>query len=140
MIILDTNIISELFRLKPAPQVLDWLDAQPVQELATTSITVAELRFGAHALPAGKRRDKLNAAITQMLEKPLMGRVIDFDLRAAELYGLLAADLRRNGMTIGQSDMMIAAITLAQEATLATRNIRDFLPSKVRAVNPFEVA
>ena len=140
MIILDTNIISELFRLKPAPQVLDWLDAQPVQELTTTSITVAELRFGVHALPAGKRRDKLNAAITQMLEKPLMGRVLDFDLRAAELYGLLAADLRRNGMTIGQSDMMIAAITLAQEATLATRNTRDFLPSKVRVVNPFEVA
>ena len=137
MIILDTNIISELFRKQPSPQVMAWLDAQPAQALATTSITVAELRYGANALDAGERRDKLNAGITEMLENPLAGRVLSFDLRAAEMYGVLAADLRRKGVAVGTNDMMIAAVVLLQDAVFATRNTKDFLPCNVSVVDPF---
>ncbi len=139
MIILDTNIISELFRKVPAPQVMTWLAEQPVQELVTTSITIAELRFGAQSLPNGKRRDTLNAQITAMLKKQLIGTVLPFGQEEAEMYGALAADLRRQGIAIGMGDKMISAITLLQDATLATRNTKDFLPCGVKVVDPFKV-
>ncbi len=139
MIILDTNIISELFRKVPAPQVMEWLAAQPLQELATTSITIAELRFGAQSLPDGKRRDTLNAQITAMLKKQLIGSVLPFGQDEAEIYGALAADLQRRGIAIGMADKMISSITLLQDATLATRNTKDFLPCGVNVVDPFKI-
>jgi predicted nucleic acid-binding protein len=139
MIILDTNIISELFRKVPAPQVMTWLAGQPVQELVTTSITIAELRFGAQSLPKGKRRDTLNAQITVMLKKQLIGTVLPFGQEEAEMYGGLAADLRRRGVAIGMADKMISSITLLQDATLATRNTKDFLPCGVKVVDPFNI-
>ena len=139
MIILDTNIISELLRKVPAPQVMAWLAGQPVQELVTTSITIAELRFGAQSLPNGKRRDTLNAQITAMLKKQLIGSVLSFGQEEAEIYGALAADLRRRGIAIGMADKMISAIALLQDATLATRNSKDFLPCGVKVVDPFNI-
>ena len=135
MIVFDTNIISELLRKSPAPQVFAWFDAQPQQQLATTSITLAELRFGANALPRGKRRETLNAGITKVLD---LVEVLPFDLAAAEIYGVLAADLRRRGHAVGVSDMMIAAIVLLREASLATRNTKHFVPCRVAVVNPFD--
>jgi predicted nucleic acid-binding protein len=137
MIILDTNVISELMRERPDPRVMAWLRAQPPQQLMTTAITVGELRFGAKALAEGKRRDALDAAITEMLQGPLKRSVLAFDLSAAEVYGALSAELRRKGTPIGMSDSMIAAIALFHDATLATRNTKDFIPCGVRVVNPF---
>ena len=139
MIILDTNIISELLRKVPAPQVMAWLAGQPVQEMVTTSITIAELRFGAQSLPSGKRRDLLNAQITAMLQQQLIGSVLPFGQEEAEIYGALAADLRRRGIAIGMADKMISAIALLQDATLATRNSKDFLPCGVKVVDPFNI-
>ncbi len=139
MIILDTNIISELFRKVPAPQVMTWLAEQPVQELVTTAITIAELRFGAQSLPNGKRHDTLNAQITAMLNKQLIGTVLPFGQEEAEIYGALATNLRKQGIAIGMGDKMISSITLLQDATLATRNTKDFLPCGVKVVDPFKL-
>lgn len=137
MIILDTNIISELFRQQPAFEVMAWLEAQPAQALVTTSITLAELRFGVHSMPSGKRKEHLVNAITEMLESHLLEAILPFDQGAAEIYGMLAADLRNRGIEVGQSDKMIAAITLFHDVTLVTRNEKDFLPCHVNVFNPF---
>ena len=138
MIILDTNIISEFLRKSPAPSVMQWLAELPEEELATTVVTIAELRFGAQALPAGKRADQLNRQISQMLEEHLL-EVLPFDLNSAEICGVLAARLRANGIAIGMSDTMIASIALCHDAPIATRNIRHFKPCKVQLINPFEL-
>lgn len=137
MIILDTNILSELMNRAPNPKVLKWFDAQAPQMLATTSITVAELHFGLNSMAAGKRRDELEKAIAETLDEDFQNSILDFDLSAAEAYGVLAARLRRNGTPIGQSDTMIAAIALTHEATLATRNTRHFIHCGIDVVDPF---
>lgn len=137
MIILDTNIISELTKRAPNPGVLKWFDAQPPQMQATTSITAAELHFGICSMPQGKRRAELEKTITEMLNEDFRDSVLAFDSGAAEAYGVLAAKLRQDGTPIGQSDTMIAAIVLAHEATLVTRNRRHFANCRIDVVDPF---
>lgn len=137
MIILDTNVISELIRKVPAPQVLQWFDQQSTQPVMTTAITVAELRYGVHSMPRGKRQQELDAAIAGMLEQQFPGNVLSFNTATAEIYGVLAASLRSQGIVIGQSDMMIAATTLQYNATLATRNTRHFVHCNLKLADPF---
>ena len=137
MIILDTNIISELIKQSPDKNVLNWFDRQQPQILATTAITVAELRFGTNSLPQGKRRLALDKAITGMLEEDMDGNILAFDTTAAEAFGILAAKLKTRGTPVGQNDTMIAAIALVHEATLVTRNDRHFLNCGIEVVNPF---
>ena len=110
MIILDTNIISELTREKPNQDVFEWFDCQEPQALATTSITVAELWFGLNAMPQGKRQRQLEKSVTEMLDEDLDGNILPFDMAAAEAFGFLAARLKAQGTPVGQSDTMIAAI------------------------------
>lgn len=138
MILVDTNIVSELMRAEPAPQVLRWLDAQPAEVLTLSAITVAELVFGLEQLPQGHRRSQLQNALLEQIELNFPDKVLAFDHAAAFRYGRLAADLRRRGISIGQSDAIIAAIALHHDATLATRNVRHFEPCGVRVVNPFD--
>jgi len=136
VIVLDTNVVSELSKPMPDATVVAWVDAQV--ELAITATTLAELRFGVARLPQGKRRTALSEAIAQLVADDLDGRVLPFDGACADAYGLIAAARERAGRPIGVADGQIAAICGAHDAVLATRNVRDFLDTGIELVNPWD--
>ena len=140
MIILDTNVLSELMRPAPSPQVLAWLDAQTPDTLWLTSVSVAELLFGIARLPDGARKQAFAQAALGMLEEDFANRVLSFDLEAASICANLAAASERAGRPMGLADGQIAAICLAHNAILATRNMRDFAQLGLQLVNPWDVA
>ncbi|ABV95920.1 plasmid stabilization protein, PilT domain protein (plasmid) [Dinoroseobacter shibae DFL 12 = DSM 16493] len=137
MIILDTNVVSELMRPAPSEAVLAWFRDTPPEPLALTAVTVAELRYGIAALPEGRRKAGLAAAVTEMLTRDFPGLVLPFDQAAAEVYGAFAARHRGAGRSPGQADVMIAAIAGAHGAGVATRNLRDFEGLDLRLMDPF---
>lgn len=137
MIVLDTNVISELMRPMPAPIVLSWFAQQDGSELFLTTITEAELRTGVAYLPAGQRRDRLIVAINAMLDQNFTDRLLSFDSLAAQNYAVIAADRRIAGKPISQSDCQIAAIARTHRATIATRNVRDFIGTGIAVTNPW---
>ena len=137
MIILDTNVLSELMRRQPAPAVLRWLDLQPSQSVWITTITLFESRLGLALLPPGQRRESLAQAFDQLLVIDLENRVLPFDAEAAAQAALLAADRHRNGRPVDIRDTQIAGIAQARRATLATRNLRHFEGLTVAVVDPW---
>ena len=137
MIILDTNVLSELMRTEPEPAVLRWLDVQPAQSIWITTITLFECRLGLALLPLGKRRSALEAAFAELLSQDLENRVLPFDVAAAEQAASLAATRQRAGKSVDIRDTQIAGIAQARRATLATRNVRHFSGLKVTVVNPW---
>jgi predicted nucleic acid-binding protein len=137
MIILDTNVLSELMKPAPAPIVIDWIGAQPVTSLYTTSITQAEILHGILLLPPGRRRRGLEAAATAMFAEDFGGRVLGFDADAAPPYARIASDRRRAGRPISHFDAQIAAIARATGAVLATRNLGDFDGCGLSLVDPW---
>jgi toxin FitB len=139
MILLDTNVVSENFRRQPNPNVIAWLDAQPANELYLCTPVVAELRFGAERLAPGRKRTVLKAAVDTLENAHFRGRILPLDPEAAAAYGRVAAMRQRMGRRIEQMDALIAAIALAQGATLATRDIDDFSDVGVRLINPFDL-
>lgn len=138
MIVLDTNVISELLTQSPAPAVEAWLGAQPPLSIFTTATTQAEILYGLRLLPPGRRRNELEAAILPIFEEDFAGRILPFDSEAAEAYSLLATSRRRAGRPISQFDAQIAAIVVSRGATLATRNVLDFLDTGITIVNPWD--
>ena len=126
MIILDTNVISELMRMKPAEPVVRWVANQPSNSLCTTTVTQAEILHGVLLLPKGKRRDGLDEAAHLMFASEFAGRVFSFDGDAASAYARIAAARRRSGRPISQLDAQIAAIADSTGCDLATRNLSDF--------------
>ena len=126
MIILDTNVLSELLRPSPARQVEDWLSAQDGTQVYFTSIGEAELRHGVAIMPAGKRRAELSKAIEGMLSDDFRDRILPFDRAAARAYAAIAAERRAAGRPISQFDCQICAIARANDAVIATRNTADF--------------
>jgi len=126
MIVLDTNVISELMRVKPAEEVMRWIDAQPRNSLCTTTVTQAEVLYGLESLPQGKRRDTLLEVARTVFDTDFSGRVFPFDGDAARAYAHIAATRRRAGRPIPQLDGQIAAIAVAIGSELATRNRSDF--------------
>jgi len=139
MIVLDTNVLSELTRSVPSPAVVRWARAQDPATIFTTAICEAELLYGLAVMPEGQRRTQLARAIEVMLNTVLVGRVLPFDRAAARLFGDLGADSRRTGRTIGMADLQIAAIARACNADLiATRNVGDFARSGVPLVDPWQ--
>ncbi len=138
MIVLDTNVVSELTRDRPQPAVLAWLDRQPVSALFTTAITEAELRYGVAILPAGRRRERLAAGIESTLREDFAGRILPFNSAAAHAYAAIAAARRAAGRPIGQSDCQIAAIARSRGIPVATRNVADFAGCGIKVVNPWE--
>ncbi|MBO3735378.1 type II toxin-antitoxin system VapC family toxin [Glycomyces niveus] len=138
MIILDTNVLSERFRSNPDAALRRWFDATPRSEVATTSVTVAEMRYGTARLPQGRRRVELEQAVDQLVTEFFGGRVEEFDLAAADEYGRLAAARERAGRPIETEDAMIAAICLSRGALLATRNTKDFENTGVTLLNPWD--
>jgi predicted nucleic acid-binding protein len=140
MIILDTNIVSELLRPAPSPQVEAWLSAQDGATVYFTSIGEAELRHGVAILPAGRRRTQLGAAIDAMLDEDFRDRILPFDRDAARSYAAIAAERRSAGRPISQFDCQIAAIARAHGATVATRNIGDYEGCRVKLIDPWRRA
>lgn len=138
MIILDTNVISELIRSAPDPRVLDWLAAQPRTALYTTSINRAELLYGASILPAGRRRDGIRAAVTAIFDNEFAERVLPFDDRAADHYARIVSLRRRLGRPIEGFDALIAAITAATGYRIATRDIGGFSDCGIDVINPWQ--
>lgn len=137
MIILDTNVVSEMMRPEPDSRVIYWISNQPAQRVFLTSITVAELRFGVVILPPGKRRDRIASAVDNMLREEFSGRVLPFDYEAAYIYAEIGAGRRLIGKPISHPDCQIAAIARFHEAVLVTRNVDHFAQCEIALLNPW---
>ncbi|MFI5840030.1 type II toxin-antitoxin system VapC family toxin [Catenuloplanes sp. NPDC051500] len=139
MIVLDSNVVSELMRSEPARSVVEWLQSNTGEALYTTAITIAEIRYGIARLPQGRRRDSLHQAANEIFAA-FPRQVLPFDLAAAGAYADIAATRSNLGAPIDSMDAQIAAICRSQSAILATRNIKDFAETGVALVNPWETA
>jgi predicted nucleic acid-binding protein len=139
VIILDTNVLSEVLRPLPSAQVLHWLARYPTPQVFTTAITQAEILYGLELLPKGKRRAELQLAIQKIFEKDFAGRILTFDSNAAIEFAEIAAGRRRTGHPMAQFDAQIAAIALSRGATLATRNVGDFAGCRLTVLDPWAV-
>ena len=137
MLVIDTNVASELMRPAPNPSVAAWIAERDAAAMYLTAVSEAELRFGVAILPAGRRRTALEAAMRRWLETGFAERVLPFDSAAARAYAQIAADRREAGRPIGEADCQIAAISRARGASLVTRNIRDFEGTGVDVVDPW---
>ena len=137
MIIIDTNVVSELMRATPDPAVLAWFAGHAADSLFLTAISEAELRTGAAILPAGQRRDRLIGAIDAMIEQDFAGRLLPFDSLAARSYAEIAAGRRSAGKPIMDADCQIAAIARACGSAIATRNVKDFEDCSIEVINPW---
>lgn len=137
MIVLDTNVLSELMRADPHPAVLQWVDARPAMEFYLTSITVAEVLYGLARMPEGRRRMELAAIASVMFEEDFSGRVLSFDQGSAVDYAVLVIERERRGRPISMADAQIAAICRRHDASLATRNGRDFEATGVVTIDPW---
>lgn len=137
MIVLDTDVLSELMRPAPANAVADWIRSRGPTELWTTATTVAEIMYGVERLPAGERRLTFTES-WRAVYASIEDRVLPFDSDAAHRYALLVADRERRGHRIDALDGQIAATCRAHGAVLATRNTRDFVSTGVQLVNPWD--
>jgi predicted nucleic acid-binding protein len=135
--VLDTNVLSELLRAKPAPAVLGWFAAQPPEGLYVSAVTQAEMMLGARLLPSGTRRTALERALSAMFEEDFSGRILPFDSAAVPAYVDIVAKRRSLGRPISQFDAQIAAIARRAGAALATRNTADFERCSVALIDPW---
>jgi predicted nucleic acid-binding protein len=138
MIILDTNVVSELLRPAPAAQVERWLAAQDGAMVFFTSVGEAELRYGLAIMPVGRRHAALSKTIEAILEEDFRDRILNFDRAAALAYATIAAERRAVGRPISQFDCQIAAIARASAAAVATRNTGDFEGCGITVIDPWQ--
>lgn len=137
MIVLDTNILSEVMRAEPDEKVLEWLDAQVSEELVITSITVAEILYGLARLPKGKRKSRMQLLAEDMFNEDFADAILPFDATAARFYATLVSGSEAAGRAISMADAQIAAICSSHKARLATRNLKDFEHLGLNLINPF---
>jgi toxin FitB len=137
VILLDTNLVSE--PLQPAPEagVIEWIDAQAIETLFLSAITVAELRFGVAVLPAGKRMDRLATRLEGEILPLFADRILPFDLAASEAYAGLMSRARSRGTPIGKADGLIAAIAASRGLAVATRDTAPFLAAGLEIIDPW---
>jgi predicted nucleic acid-binding protein len=140
MILLDTNVISEPQRREPHARVLAWLDAQALETLYLSAITVAELRAGIALMPVGKRRDSLHDNLEKRLLPMFANRVLSFDLACTKAYAELLAKSRAAGLAVETADALIAAVALANGFAVATRDTRPFEAAGVNVINPWQAS
>jgi predicted nucleic acid-binding protein len=140
MILLDTNVVSEPLRPAPEARVIEWLDAQALETLYLSAITVAKLRAGVALLPAGKRRAALHENLEKRVLPMFIGRVLPFDLACTNAYAELLARVRAAERGIETADACIAAVAIANGLTVATRDTRPFLAAGLIVINPWEDA
>ncbi len=140
MILLDTNVISEPQRSEPNARVLAWIDAQALETLYLSAITVAELRAGIALIPAGKRRDSLQDSLEKRLLPMFANRVLSFDMACTKAYAELLAKCRAAGLAVETADAFIAAVALANGFAVATRDTSPFEAVGVNVINPWQAS
>ena len=138
MIIIDTNLISELWKIEPNPRVLAWIDAQPIETLYLSAITVAELGFGFATMPKGKRRTLYQERLERDVLPAFEGRILPFDLMAGQAYALLMGRAKAEGKAIARADGYIAAIAAEHGFMVATRDTSPFEAAGLTVINPWE--
>lgn len=139
MIVLDTNVISEISKQQGADErVQSWFATIAARNVGTTAVTVGEIRAGIERLPEGRRKFALKQDLDGLLRDVLAGRVLSYDVFAANHYGLITSKRYGMGRPIGIPDAQIAAICYANQAILATRNIKDFEETGVQLINPWD--
>jgi predicted nucleic acid-binding protein len=137
MIVVDTNVVSELMRPSPSDRVRDWIRSQRGRDLYTSAVTVAEVLYGIERLPQGRRRAELQSVATDLFDG-FADQVLAFDTAAAVQYSLIVSDRERSGLPIDGFDAQIAAICRSSGATLATRNVVDFRETGINVINPWD--
>ena len=137
MIILDTNVVSELLRRTPNSSVEAWLSEQSGADIYLTAISKAELRYGVAIMAKGKRQRMLAEAVDAILREDFRDRILSFDSEAADHYAKIAAGRRSDGRPISQFDCQIASIASAHRADVATRNIDDFEGCGIKVLDPW---
>ena len=138
MIILDTNVISELMRSSAAPAVFQWVERQIPAELWTTAINEAEIFYGIELIAKGRRRDQMQSDADAMFGQDLVHHVLAFDTQAARVYAQILARRRRMGRPIAHADAQIASIAHVHGAAIATRDVDDFVHCGIRIINPWQ--
>jgi toxin FitB len=137
VIILDTNVVSELMRPAPSAQVFDWVATNSVHGLFTTAITQAEIYYGLATSPLGKKRWELERAATRVFDKLFGERILPFDHTAVPFFAAIAAKRRALGRQIGQFDCQIAAIAWTYDAAVVTRDMDGFADCGVKLIDPW---
>jgi predicted nucleic acid-binding protein len=137
MVLLDTNIVSELMRAAPDAGVQGWVREQPRSDLFICAITEAELRLGVALLPDGRRRTALARDVEGMIAEDFAGRVLPFDSPAAAAYAAVVTERRSAGRPIASADAQISAIARSHGAAVATRNVRDFEGCGIEVIDPW---
>jgi predicted nucleic acid-binding protein len=137
VIVLDTNVLSEVMRPVPEPSVMAWLANQPRASLFTTTVTRGEILYGILLLSDGKRRRGLWDAAKNIFDEDFADQVLSFDSDAADMYAEIAASRRAAGKPVSQFDAMIVAMARSRGASLATRNVKDFEHCGTDIVNPW---
>ena len=138
MIVVDTNVLSEAMRDTANGRVVEWMDAQAVETLFLSAITVAELRFCIAVLPAGKRRDRMSERLEQEVLPVFAGRVLPFDMDASETYAALMARARDEGRAIAKADGYIAATAASRGFAVVTRDTAPFKAAGVPVIDPWD--
>jgi len=140
VILLDTNIVSEVMKVAPSETVLDWLNREESSSLYVSAVTIGEIAYGLHILPDGKRRLRLNEKFEQFIALAFAQRILDYDEPAARIYGEIMGSRKELGRPMSAPDGQIAAIARSNHLTIATRNIPDFEECGVDLLSPFDVA
>jgi predicted nucleic acid-binding protein len=140
VIILDTNVISEVMRASPSSAVLAWLRSMPVYELATTTVSIAEIGYGLARLPYGRRRSQRESAFASYRAQVFGDRIFSFDVLAGDAYGELVAARERLGRPLEGPDGWIAAVALSRGLSVATRDVGGFSDCGFPVINPWDVS
>lgn len=138
MIVIDTNVISELWKIEPNSNVLAWMDAQTIETLYLSAVTVAELRYGLAAMPESKRRTIYQERLEREVLPAFAGRVLAFDLDTSKTYAERMAKARAEGKAIARADGYIAATAAAHGLMVATRDTSPFEAAGLEVINPWE--
>jgi len=139
VIVLDTNVISELMRLRPEPRVLAWVDGLDPEAVVITAMNEAEILHGLSRLPDGRRKQELQQGWDGLMAELFTGRVLPFSSEAAHWYAELLRRRERMGRPMATADAVIAATALAQGAALATRDVDDFAEIGLELINPWNL-
>jgi predicted nucleic acid-binding protein len=140
VIVVDTNVVSELMRNAPEPEVVRWVDAFDAADVFITAVTAAELMYGVARLPEGRRKERLSVKVRALLAEDFADQVLPFDDLAAVQYANIVASRDRSGRPISMADAQTAAICRHWSAGVATRNVTDFTDTGIHVVNPWDIA
>jgi len=139
MIILDTNVMSELWKPKPNANVIHWINKQDIETLFLSSITVSELRYGIAIMPKGQRRMIYHNRLEGEVLIAFSERILAFDLKSSQKFSALMSTAKEQGKAIGKEDGYIAAIAAANDCMVATRDTSPFQAVGIKTINPWDI-